>query len=39
MSAEAATLIATRDAQRVKLRERPLATDVVFIDLCTTEVT
>jgi hypothetical protein len=34
MSAEAATLIATRDAHRVKLRERPLAiNNVVFIFL------
>jgi hypothetical protein len=33
-SAEATTLIATSDAHRLKLRERPLATnDVVFIFL------
>jgi hypothetical protein len=40
MSAEAKTLIATNEAYRVNLRERPLGTnDVVFIFLCMTEGT
>ncbi len=39
-SAEATTLIATSDAHRVKLRERPLATNgVVFIFLGTNKAT